>query len=426
MFSDDARPGGLIVTPLLALLLSMATVLASVPASAQLELRLSNVESYIPVYPDKRSMNHDYRGVLNQLHEELHERMAGGERLMCSAEIFEEAHWLVNYTDRVEDIERRIADLRASLDDPVQDSLERQDPRDGSFGPCFESWIWRFQASVDPLKDLALRGEKPKHPLKIWEPIDTPEEITALFEDLLISDIADGHNKRKELNLAVDAIGQLLWLDYTAAVFPEHLDRDSLAAALVRFVDEKWQDPETGYWGAWHRDGGEVRRTNDLSITFHIISYRGGKVNRLDEIAWTTFAIRDVKYPFGWNSGGVQNNHHAYDVARIVNLAWDYLDRTQRSTAQALLFLMSARSLALSIEPDGTFISKPFSTVGQAYYFGVSFFDEIGMFDKPAKWRQYGEITNTEGLRKKIEANVRRLDPSDPMVPLALRKLGAQ
>ena len=145
----------------LPLLLLAAAVLQPPPAAAQMEVRLNLVQSYIPDFPVKRKMNRTYRGELNRIRAEAHQRMSAGGNLMCSAEIYRETHWLVNYTDRTDDIERRLADLRASLDNPDQEFAGRQDPRDGSFGPCFESWIWRFQASVDPLKELALRGEKP-------------------------------------------------------------------------------------------------------------------------------------------------------------------------------------------------------------------------------------------------------------------------
>ena len=406
----------------LASAIAFGTFITASPAIAQIELRLNMVESYTPSFPIKRKMNRAYRGKLNRLQAEMLRRMEAGENLMCSAQIFHEAHWLVNYTDRIDDIERRIADLKKSFDNRDQSFAARQDPKDGSFGPCFESWLWRFFASVDPLKELALRGEKPKYPLKVWEPVDTPEEIEKLFKDLLISDNADGHNKRKELNLAITALGQLLWLDYTAAVFPEHLDRKQLAEALKNFVDEEWQDQQTGYWGAWYKDGNEIKKTNDLSITFHIISYRDGQVARLREIARTTIAIRHRAYPFGWQSNGRLNNHHAYDVVRIINLTWHNLGETERSSAHAQIFLMTARSLAFSIDSNGAFISKPYNTVGEAYYFGISFFDEIGLFGNNPRTDAV-VVTNTEGLRDRIEENLRKLDKSDPMVGAALRKL---
>ena len=404
---------------------SLMLVLALQPStvSAEIELRLHRVDSYFPHFPAKRKMNRRYRPKLNEMADEMHLRMKAGENLVCASHIFEELHWLVNYTDRTDDIERRMKDLRQSLDDRNAAPAPVQDPKDGSFGACFEHWIWRFFRSVDPLKELANAGKKPDFPLKIWEPVDTPEEIEALMKDLLISDVTGVHNKRKELNLAITALGQLLWLDYTAAVFPEHLDRDALAEALKKFVDEEWQDPDTGYWGAWYRDGADLRKTNDLSITFHIISYRGGQVQKLKELADTTYAIRKVKYPYGWDTGGAMNNHHAYDVTRIINLTWEELDDTARSYANATIFLMTARSLALSINDDGDFDPRPFTTVAEAYYFGVSFFEEIGLFGNETARESAIVVTNTEPLLDQIKQNLAALDASDPWVAATKRKL---
>ncbi len=395
---------------------------ASGPASAQVEIRLNKIDSYIPKLVHKKEMDRTYRDRVGALREELHRRQLAGESLACSAQILQEVHWLVNYTTRRADVERRLADLRRSLSDgKPQEFANRQDPRDGSFGPCFVEWIWRFYARVDPLKVLALKGVKPDVALKIWAPVDTAEEIGAYMESLLVSDVADGRNRRKELNMAVDSLGQLLWLDSTASVFPASLDRKALAAALTRFVDERWQDPETGYWGAWFRDRGEVRKTHDLSMTFHILSYRGGDVRLRKQIAQTTFSIRHVPYPYGWDGGGLQNNHHAYDVVRIVNLTWSDLDRTQQSVAKAFLMLLTARSLAMSIDGAGAFDVAPYSTAGEAYYFGLSFFVEAGLLGRTATSEV--KVTNKEDLAARIGRKLDTLDASDPWVSAARRKL---
>jgi hypothetical protein len=352
----------------------------------------------------------------------MHSRMLDGENLTCASQIYEEAHWLVNYTDRRIDVERRIEDLRRALDEGT--TAPTQDPEDGSFGACFDTWLWRFFRSVDPLKELAKTGKKPEISLKIWEPVDTPEEIKDLMRSLLVSETDGSHNKRKELNLAITALGQLLWLDYTATVFPSHLDREALSEALREFVDEEWQDPRTGYWGAWYKLGEEIERTNDLSITFHIISYRDGDVKHRDKLAATTLAINRVKYPYGWQSAGGQNNHHSYDIARMINFTWDQMGPSEKAASGAALFIMMARSLALSIDDTGDFDPAPYTTVGEAYYFGISFFTELGLFGNPTRRGEIrGRLKNTDVLYEQIRRNLDRLDPSDPWVPAAKRKL---
>jgi len=422
---NDAKPtrlSGLLTFGLLAVAaLTVESFFLRAAAAQELALRLYRVESYTPEFPAKRVMNRRYRPQLNALKREMQKRMREGENLTCASQIFEEAHWLTNYTNRSEEIERRIHDLRDALEKGTV--VTGQDPRDGSFGTCFETWLWRFFRSVDPLKELAKQGRTPEVALKIWEPIDSPEELKALMRSLLISDLEKGHNKRKELNLAITALGQLLWLDYTASVFPKHLDREALAKALREFVDEEWQDPETGYWGAWYRDGGEIRRTNDLSITFHIISYRDGMVGRRDQIAQTTFAIHRHRYPYGWQTGGTQNNHHAYDIARMINFTWDEMKASERAAGRAALFIMMSRSLALSIDDRGDFDPEPYTTLGEAYYFGISFLAELGLFGNDTRREVAARIENTEPLLAQIRRNLDRLDPSDPWVRAAKRKL---
>ena len=373
--------------------------------------------------PVKREMNQAYRPELDAHLKAMHRGMAAGENLEPSAQIYKEAHWLVNYTGHVDAIERRLGDLRTSLAGGYRALTGPQDPDDGSFAPHFDSWIWRFFGSVEPLKELARRGEKPEMPLRIWDPVDTPGKIESLLRDLLISDSSSGHNKRKELNLAVTALGQLLWLDDTASVFPEHLDRTALAEALSRFVDEEWQDPETGYWGAWYRETGRIRKTNDLSITFHILSYRGGMVGRARQIAETTLAIRNLPYPHGWRGGADPNTHHSYNVARIINLTRHTLEQPTRAFADELLSSLKARALVTAIDRHGRIDPGPYTTIAEAYYFGVSFFLEVGLFSDPDSLGGWDGPSNPEDLVASIQGHLRTLDSSDPWVAAAQRKL---
>lgn len=134
---------------LVALAAPLLVILSSPAAEAQIELRLNSVESYFPDFPVKRVMNRAYRLELNELLKTIHKRMEAGENLLCSAQIFDEVHWLVNYTDRVEDIERRMEDLRKSMKGGDQAFAGRQDPKDGPLvlvtragsGGSSEAWI---------------------------------------------------------------------------------------------------------------------------------------------------------------------------------------------------------------------------------------------------------------------------------------------
>ena len=82
-----------------------------------------------------------------------------------------------------------------------------------------------------------------------------------------------------------------------------------IESGVRRFIDD-WQDPETGFWGAWYRDGVQIYRTSDLSITFHIVSYRNGEVDRKVAIGEHLLASKYEEYPYGWFKDGRMSNHN--------------------------------------------------------------------------------------------------------------------
>ena len=265
---------------------------------------------------------------------------------------------------------------------------------------------------------------RPKIPFKFLEPVNTPEKLTRVFEELLISDLTkDGVDHRKELNLTVTGLAQLLFLPNLKRMFPPEFPRDILAQALKDFMDNRWQNTDTGYWGTWYKIGDKIEKTNDLSITFHVVSYRQDNPPRQQKIADTTFSIRHKKYPYGWRDRGRQNNHHAYDVVRLLKRSWPFMTPQLQARSSAELTLMLARSLRLSLDERGEFYGDPYDSMSEAYYFGVSFLDEIG-FLRPSQlfWISV-DVSISDVLRNRIAAKINGLGGSDPMAAAALRKL---
>jgi len=399
------------------------------PTAVEAQIRYGfSVRFEEPELPYKRDMNRWYRPRLNPLVEEIRQRQANGENLTCSVQIYREAHWLVNYTTRGAEVERRIGDLKKSLaDDRDQSWAAQQDESDGSWGACYESWFFRLHASVDPLKELQVKGEKPRYRLKFLEQVDTVEELEALYDEMIISRLdVDGTSHRRDLNLVTTALGQMLWLPELAEVLDEDYPREKMAQALIRIVDDKWQNQETGYWGAWYEQGGRINKTDDLSITFHIVSYRKGDVKRLEQIARTTLNLRETKYPFGWHDRGTTNNHHSYDVAKLLRFSWPYLNDYQRLAVSAEISIMLARSLRLTMDGQSRFFTDAYDNIGDAYYFGVSFLDEVGYFRRSKRfWARDMRFPKAEIIRLRLLANLEALNSQDPMVQAALRKVRA-
>lgn len=421
--ADQVRRGR---RPSLAAAMAVLVWAVSCPAHAQVTVRLLHVDSYAPDKTLKRKMNGRFKHEWVALQRQVLERNRKGEDLPCSSQLLKEAKWLMNYTGRAEDMAERLEDVRESLKLDDQSFALEQSAEDGSWGGCHKEWFYRLHGSIDPMKEALVRGERPRHPFKFLEPVDTPEELTAVFEALLVSDIqGGGTNHRKELNLVLTGLAQMLFLPELAALFPDDFPRDDLAEALRRFMDERWQDPETGYWGAWYKVDGEIRKTNDLSITFHAVRYRQDDPPRLDKMVNTLFATRRQRYPYGWLDSGTQNNHHAYDVVSLVSRSWPYMDDEQRARSSALLTLMVSRSLALSMDSDGSFHGDAYDSLAEAYYFGVSFLDEAGLFRPSKRYWTAMEILDADKLRQRIERNLLALNLDAPMSQAALRKLRA-
>lgn len=401
----------------------------AMPAAAQdsLLLHYRYVRNYIPDLPRKREMNGLYRNQMIELRDEIVAANHHGHEMPCSSQILEEARWLMNSTGNRAGVERRLADLRASLKHYDQSHAFEQQPGDGGWGRCFTAWYLRLHASVDPLKEMLVNGTTPPHTFRLLDPVNTPEKMLTLLRGMLVSDLAaDGNDHRKELNLTITALAQLLFLPRMETVLPHDLPRDALAAALRDFIDNEWQDPETGFWGAWYKVGDEIRRTNDLSITFHVISYRQDSPPRMRQLADTLFAIRTQRYPYGWRDQGTQNNHHAYDVVRLLRRAWPEMTEEQRRRSEAELAIMLARSVGVSIDDGGRFVDEPYNSVAEAYYFGVSFLDEIGFFRKSQRFWTPLSLTDPESLRQALIGNISKLDPTNPMASAAIRKLQAR
>lgn len=410
-------------------MLAMAVGADVLAAADDLPPDVRLIDGYIPRFEQKRSMETRFGEPLAALRREILRRGQAGEFLPCSSQILDEVDWLIGSTGDTPRIERRLAELRQSLKSSAaeQAAAGAQAATDGSWGGCYEEWFLRMHASVDPLKELAARGEAPRHELRFLSEVDTPRKVVERFRRLRTSQVLeDGVDHRKELNLTVTGLGQLLFLPELAPLLPPGWPRADVAAALIGFMDSEWQDSATGYWGAWYKVGDRLIKTEDLSITFHIASYRDGKVDRLAELVRTTNRIRERAYPYGWQDRGTQNCHHSYDVVRLVRFGWPLMNDKQKAFARAQLMIIVARTVRLSINSVGEVDTRPYNRAAEAYYFCVSLLDEIGFFRLSRSFWMPFEFEHADELRQKLLGQLQRLPQEDPMVGAARRKLDAR
>ena len=133
-----------------------------------------SIEFDPPTFPFKKAMKARFNPELEPLYAEMTKRQDAGDDVTCSLQIYREAHWLVNYTADAERAQQRVEALRESLKEKDQSWALAQSPDDGSWGACYEAWVYRLWSSVDPLKQLQAEGRKPDYALAFLDPVDHP------------------------------------------------------------------------------------------------------------------------------------------------------------------------------------------------------------------------------------------------------------
>jgi len=97
----------------------------------------------------------------------------------------------------------------------------------------------------------------------------------------------------------------------------------------------------------------------------------------------------------------------------------------QQARATAELTTMVTRSLSMSIGSDGHFDDEPYTSPAEAYYFGVSFLDEVGFFRPSRRFWTPLETSDADALRAVLLQHLQKMDQRNAVVTAALRKLTA-
>lgn len=341
-----------------------------------------------PEYPAKIKLRQDR---LDQLAKRVFKAEKQGGGLDCSRQIFVEAKWLVGFTAWWTRIDRRLDELEGSLNIQDQTYATAQNEETGLWGRCNDANFIKIEATLEQLFLLADAKELPSRMVALPEFMKTRTDYKNYLMAMLVSDIPrTGENMRSRLgsvtgiHVAMFKKRRVLnYLRQVAGLEPLVEDEEpAYGNTLLGFVD-RWQDPASGYWGAWYRDGEKLYKTADLSLTYHIVHARRGNVSYWPELIATTFEMRDQAYPFGWLSDGHWTNHNNYDLVRIFDYGWDHMTDEQRREAQATLQDMLDWCFRETVLPsyDGFRLNPELSSsVGAELYFGVSFLDAIGFF----------------------------------------------
>tara|TARA_R110000803_G_scaffold88631_1_gene155606 strand:+ start:1154 stop:2506 length:1353 start_codon:yes stop_codon:yes gene_type:complete len=342
---------------------------------------------YDRAYHDKVQRYNDHLGVMAAILRRFSEY---SRTMLASQQLYIYAKWLARYTAYWPRLDDLVEKLESSFDETDQSYVARQSEIDGSWGWQYTEFHHKFDATIVRLHELASEKRAPRYPLHFLEPVSTIPKMRTYLESLLISDVAaTGRNQRDELGSVLCCLAQLCFKPRLRNFARENVQGialdDAYIAAFTDFLDDI-QNPETGYWGPWYSSDGDIHRFDDLSYTFHIVSYRKGNVRQWPHIIRTTLDRRDAEYPLGWLSRGQFNNHNNYDVAKLFRHGWPHMTPTEQDFASGQLDKMLSWCLKHSMRRDGSFVfdGQFYNSLESCHYFGVSFLDEVGYF-RPRK-----------------------------------------
>lgn len=283
---------------------------------------------------------------------ELDQRQAAGEGMQFSMHIYREIRWWLNFTPDMETTRARIADLRQSLGQPVQQKLAaEQQASDGSWGLGLNVWYLKLYYSVED--GLSSRGPAPQFPLHFLDRINSPGTLTAQL---------------------------------------------------------------TGCWGQWLVDRqGRIWKMDDMGMTFHVVSDLHGQVAHQDLIARRLLQLDSVNFPAGIRFNGHYENHLNMDAVKIFRSAWPTLDAATRQQVRSEISRMLDWCLTHSYQSDGSFkMSDLDDTVGDAYSYGVDFLRETGYFRRSDRFWTDQDFPQAKVVHDRIEAKLKSIGFNDP------------
>jgi hypothetical protein len=358
---------------------------------------------------------------LKPLIKEIGRRQVAGQGMQYSMHIYREVRWLMNFTPDIKATRKRIADLRQSLNQADQQKLASgQQVSDGSWGLGMNIWYLKLYYSVDDVlgekRDSAIL-----YPLSFLDRINSPEKLTRQLDSALYNDFTKtGIFNREELDETFSALARLLF-GHKKTGYAFH---PQLKDALRQFV-EGWQNPATGCWGQWLIDReGRVWKMDDMGMTFHVVSDLHGKVNHLDQITKRLLQLSNTNFPAGIRFDGHYENHLNMDAVKIFRSAWPYLDTATRQHVRAEIENMLSWCLSKSYQPDGSFkVSDLDETLGDAYYYGVSFLHETGYFRNSDRFWTNQQFPDAHLIYERIQSKLKSIGFNDPKIQDAYKTL---
>lgn len=372
------------------------------PAS-DLEANARLEQDFIAFQPRYKQMRAERIAKTRELAQQVFSLEDAGKPTACSHQILFELEGLLISSADFAFIDRRLADLAASLSKPEeQEKALQQDPRDGTWGACYDEWFLKVYASYDQIEKQEVKDQPAQRLPHFLDGVNTPGKLRAYFESIATSDVrATGVDHERELNEMLSSLTRMI-IDGRPGnykVDPE------LKSAMLDLVLHRFRNPATGWWGERYVRDGRTDFVDDLSITFHEVSYLDGQVPGMQNVIRTALAVKDLDYPVGWLWHGQYWNHNNMDVVTLFRLGWQSANEGQRREMAAEIEKMLDWCLHESLQPDGSFKAVlPDGSVEDAEYYGVEFLVRLGFFNPVSRFWTEREFRESSGVRDKIYA----------------------
>jgi len=348
-----------------------------------------------------------FNPVLKPLVRQIVRRQAAGQGMQYSMHIYREIRWRLNFTPDTAATRARIADLRRSLSQPEAQKLATQQRPDGSWATGINVWYQKLYYSVDHLKDSLPF----QYPPVFLDRINSLNKLKARLDSDLYDDFTKtGILNREELDETFSAMARLLFANKPIA----YAFHPQLKDALRKYV-EHWQNPITGCWGQWMVDRqGRPWKMDDMAMTFHVVSDLHGQVDHKDRIAKRVLQLDGIDFPAGIRFDGSYENHLNWDVVKILRYTWPALDTATRQHAREEILRMLNWCLTKSLRTDGSFkVSELDDTLGDAYYYGVSFLVDAGYFDRKNRFWTSRDFPAARAVHDRITGKLRSIGLKD-------------
>jgi hypothetical protein len=318
-------------------------------------------------------------------------RETAGQDTHLAHQILSEIVWLIACAADFQRMDARLRDLELAL--APQDSKA---DANGTPRPVKSHTEWFFE--VDGAYGDLNHG--PMDKAYLLDRINSPEKLTAYFTPVSVSDISrTGVDNERQFNESLSNLMRLI-IRGRPKGYPWH---PKLKDTVMDLILHRFRNPATGWWGERYVIDGQPQFVDHISMTFHVVSYLQGNVPDMDKVVATTLAVKDLNMPVGWLYKGQYWNHINMDVVELFKRGWSHTGAGQQKAVAGEIHKMLDWLLAESLQEDGSFkLGGTDESVEEATYYGASFLDRIGFFDKSKRFWTDEDFPQAEGVRQRI------------------------